>query len=160
MGLTEWALKGHLKKLRESEYGQMLSRGFAESGFNDGTPGALKRAADLYEDFHETVEPNRFAASQYAQEFARNTVDSRYPILFNVALDYGLNHFSREDLLEVYRDDKAQVIDHSAYVDAIYPEFIHSRPRSVGSFNDLHVYQAQMWALVLGAAAYLKNTRA
>lgn len=159
MGLTEWALRGHLKKLRESETGQMLSRGFAESGYNDGTPAALKRAEDLYQEFYGTV-ANHFVASQDAQNFARDTVGSRYPILFNVALDYGLNFFSREDLLEVYRDDKAQVIDLAAYVDAIYPEFIGSRPRTAGSLKDVHVFQAQMWSLIVGAHTYLKKRSA
>ena len=159
MGLTDWALKGRFKKLRESETGQLLSRGFANSGYNDGTPAALKRAEELYEEFYLTVS-NHHIARQDAQAFARDTVGSRYPILFNVALDHGLNFYSREELLEVYRDDKAQVIDLAAYVDAIYPEFIHSRPRTAGSLKDVHVFEVQMSFLVIGAVTYMKNRRA
>lgn len=155
MGMMDWALKGHYKKLRESERGRALESAFQASGFNDGTPQRQQVAADLYRDFYVTIEASDYIPQEVAQEFASNTSNSRWPILFNVALDYALNHFTREQLLDFYRNNKARVLDIGAYVDAPFPDFLQSRPRHAGSFDDVHVFQTQMYVLIMGVTEFI-----
>lgn len=155
MGLARWALKGHYKKLRESPFGRALSRAFEESGFNDGSSGALQHAAGLYKDFYMTIGAAHYVPDEVAAEFAKATQHSRYPVLFNVALDYALNQFSRDQLVEFYRGNEALVLDTAVYVDAIFPDFYETRPRSAANFTDVHAFQTQMYVLVNGVDEYL-----
>lgn len=155
MGLIDWALKGHHKKLRESEHGRALVNAFQASGFNDGTAQRLQVAADLYRDFNVTIGAANYVPQDVAQEFASITSNSRWPILFNVALDYALNCFTRDQLLDFYRSEKAQVLDISAYVDALFPDFLQSRPRNAEGFGDVHVFQTQMYVLIMGVTKFI-----
>ena len=157
MGLMDWVLKGHYKKLRESERGRALANAFQASGVNDGTPRQQRVAADLYRDFYVTIKAADYVPEEATREFASNTSNSRWPILFNVALDYALNQFTTDQLLDFYGKEKEQVLDVGAYVDAIFPEFMKSRPRSAGSFNDVHVFQTQMYVLIMGVTEYLES---
>lgn len=155
MGLTEWALKGHYKKLRESPEGKLLREAFEKSGFNDGTAVGLDRAIALYKDFYLSIGAADYAPDHDAREFAAATANNRFPILFNAALDYALNAFSDDQLLQFYRENKDLVSEGFAYLDALYPEFMKSRPRTAANFNDVHVFQTQMYLLITGVHNYI-----
>lgn len=155
MGLLDRALKGHHKRLRESERGRTLAKAFQGSGFNDGTPEQQRIAADLYKDFYLTIKAAAYVPEDVALEFASNTVNSRWPILFDVALNYALNQFTRDQLLDFYHSEKEVVQNSSDYVNALFPEFLSSRPRTAGNLNDVRIFQTQMSLLIIAVADYI-----
>lgn len=159
MGLLKLALRNHYKKLRESELGRELTSAFESTGLNDGSEEHLTRAGELFEDFYLTIGAARFVPDEAKEDFAHYTARNPYPILFNAALDHARTCYEPDQLLEYYKLNKPHVRDYSAYVDALFPDFLESRPRSARSIDDLHIYSAQMYVLVSSLEQYLLSKR-
>ena len=150
-----WTSRAHRKRLLESKLGRDLATAFRDSGVNDGTPRGLRAAADLFEDFLLAMGAPGGAAESEANRLAEWTALSRYPNLFNVALDYALHQYESSELSRIYHSDTTTVLELGCYVDALFPDFIGTRPRVAGGVGDLREFQARLYVLVDSVCRYI-----
>ena len=155
MGIMNLALSGYFKKKRESPLGKALIKAFEQSGQNNGSPAALKKAASVFTDYNMITGAAIFLPERAAEDFAVSTVGSSYANLFNAALDFALDSYTEQQHLEFFHENKDAVTYYGSYVDAIYPKFISSRPRTAANIDDVRVFQSKMYVLVATLEEYL-----